>query len=226
MKKKSFAEMVEASKNEKFTLPHNIKSHKQLLPNGTWSYVFRHDNLGEFGRILIVPHGTQSRICCEVAGDPNDPLTEKRRVIFEPIGKKLADKMAFICGVGKGNPSAPYISPKENHLVKSTVYPCDVCKTVTAMLVFAGDADTQARLEDFARMMYPKIKEINVPTWIVGRETENIVNGKDLRKSLVLKVHPEREEAKITTPDDLMDIVDKLMETHCKKQNGEELVNG
>jgi len=217
MKKKSFAEMVETSKNEKFTLPHNIKSRKQLLSNGTWSYVFRHDDLGELGMILIVPNGAQSRICCEVAGDPNDPLTEKRRVIFEPIGKELADKMAFICGVGKGNPSAPYISPQNKHLVKSMVYPCDTCKVVTAMVVFAGDADTTARLEDYARMMYSKIKELNVPTWIVGTETENIVNGKDLRKSLVLEVHPKRKEAKIMTPDDLMDIVDKLIVTHCKK---------
>ena len=153
MKKKSFAEMVEASKNEKFALPHNIKSNKRLLPNGTWSYVFKHDDLGELGRILIVPHGTQSRICCEVAGDPNDPLTEKRRVIFEPIGKELADKMAFICGVGKGNPFVPYISPQNNHLVKSMVYPCDICKIVTAMIIFADDADDPAHLEDYARMM-------------------------------------------------------------------------
>lgn len=217
MKKKTFAEMVETSKNEKFALPHNIKSRKQLLPNGTWSYVFRHDDLGEIGRILIVPHGTQSRVCCEVAGDPNDPLTEKRRVIFEPIGKELADKMGFICGIDKGNPSAPYISPQNKHLVKSMVYPCETCKVVTAMVIFADDAEDQARLEDYARMMYSEIKEVNVPTWIVGKETANIVNGKDLRKSLVLKVRPDREEAKITTPDDLMDIVDKLTETHCKK---------
>lgn len=215
--KKTFAEMVEASKNEKFTLPHNIKSRKQLLLNGTWSYVFRHDDLGELGRILIVPHGTQSRICCEVTGDPNDPLTEKRRAIFEPIGRELANKMGVICGVGKGEASAPYISPRNDYLVKSMVYSCDTCKVVTAMLIFANDADDRARLEDYARMMYPKIKEMNVPTWIVGRETANIVSGKDLRKSLVLKVHPEREEAKIITPDDLMDVVDKLRETHCKK---------
>ena len=217
MNKKSFTEMIEASKNVKFSLPHNIKKQKQLLPNGTWSYVFRHDELGELGRMLIVPHGTQSRICCEVAGDPNDPMTEKRRVIFEPIGKELADKMACICGKGEGDSSEPYISLRKKNLIESMVYPCDTCKVVTAMLIFAGDADNKARLEDYTRMMYSKIKEINVPTWVVGVETANIVNGKDLRKSLVLKIHPEREEAKIMTPDELMDIVDKLMEAHCKK---------
>jgi len=85
------------------------------------------------------------------------------------------------------------------------------------MLIFAPDAETKGRLEDYARMMYAKIKELNVPTWIVGMETAFIVNGKDLRKSLVLKVHPNREEAQSMMPDEVMNKVDKLMETHCKK---------
>ena len=33
----------------------------------------------------------------------------------------------------------------------------------------------------------------------------------------LLEVHPKRKEARIMTPDDLMDIVDKLIVTHCKK---------
>jgi hypothetical protein len=63
--------------------------------------------------------------------------------------------------------------------------------------------------------MHSKIKWLYVPTWIVGKETENIVNGMDLRKSLVLKVHPEREEVRIITPYGLMDIVGKLIGAHC-----------
>lgn len=215
MKKKSFAEMVEVLKNTKFSLPHNVKSHEHLLPNGTQSYVFRHDELGELGRILVVPHGTQSQICCEVVGEPDDPMTKKRQAIFEPISRELVGKLDSICENAKGSPE-PCISPREKQLIQSMVYPCNICKTVTAMLVFADDADNQSCLEDYARVMYSKIKEANVPTWIVGRETANIVNGKDLRKSLVLKVHPEREEVKIMIPDDIMDIVDGLMEAHCK----------
>jgi hypothetical protein len=221
MKKKSLTEMIEASKNAKVSLPRNIKSHKQLLPNGMWSYVFRHDDFGELGRILIMSNGAQSQICCEVVGDPNDPMTEKRLAIFEPIAKELTKRMNSICGNGEGEGEGiprPYTSPIEKQLIKSMVYPCDTCKAITAMLIFAGDADDKARLEDYARIMYPKIKKLNVPTWVVGRETENIVKGKDLRKSLVLKVHPKREETKIMTPDDLMDVVDKLMETHCNNK--------
>jgi hypothetical protein len=109
-----------------------------------------------------------------------------------------------------------YLSPKEKRLINSMVYPCNICKAITAMLIFAVDAETGARLEDYARMMHSKIKWLYVPTWIVGKETENIVNGIDLRKSHVLKVHPEREEVRIITPYDLMGTIDKLMEMHCK----------
>lgn len=218
MGKYTLDEMMKRAKTKKFSLPHNVKSSKQLMPNGTWSYMFRHDELGELGRILILPHGAESQIVCEVVGESDDPMTTKRRAILEPITKGVANTMAFACGKGTNNEPTSYIPQrKERGIVKSNVYPCDVCGAVTSMLIFAPDAETKDRLEDYARMMYAKIKELNVPTWIVGMETEFIVSGKDLRKSLVLKVHPNRQEAQIMTPDEVMDKVDKLMEMHCKK---------
>jgi hypothetical protein len=220
MQKKSLKEMEKAAKNEKFSLPYNIKSRKQFLSNGTQCYVFRHDELGELGRILIILRGANSQINCEVFVDPNDPMTEKRREIFEPIGKEISKIMSLSCGESEDVPEE-YSSPIEEQLVRSMVYPCQTCNGITAMLIFADDAETTSRLEDFASNMYSKIKELNVPTWIVGRESENIVNGKDMRKSLVLKVHPNREEAKIKTPDDLMDIIDRLMDAHCKNDGKE-----
>jgi len=87
MTKISFKEMVERAKREKFSLPHNVEMIKHLMPNGKWSYVFRHDELGELGRILIVPYGNQSQICSEVVGEPDDPMTKKRMEIFAPISK-------------------------------------------------------------------------------------------------------------------------------------------
>jgi hypothetical protein len=215
MRKKSLAEMVEAAKNIRFSLPPDVTCKKQPLPNGEWSYVFRHSELGELGRILVLPRGAESQFCSEVVGASDDPMTEKRLAILEPISKDILGKMALICGNGMGDPE-PYISPREQHFVKSIVYPCDVCGSMTAMLIFAPDADVKGRLEDYARMMHAKIKELNVPTWVIGIETEYVVNGEDLRKSLVLKVHPNREEARIMTPDEAMDKVDKLMESHCK----------
>jgi len=216
MRKKSLGEMVEAARSTKFSLPHEVSCKKHLLPNGKCGYVFRHSELGELGRILILPHGTQSQICCEVVGDQEDPMTEKRKSILEPITKDIAEKMTGICGEGAGKPK-PYIAPTEQHVVQSMVYPCEICRAVTSMLIFAPDADTKGRLEDYARMMYSKVKELNVPSWVVGTETEFIVNGEDLRQSLVLKIHPKREEARIMIPDELMDKIDKLMNTHCQK---------
>jgi hypothetical protein len=207
--------MIEASKDAKFSLPHGVSFYERLLPDGNLSYVFRHTDLGELGRILILPRGMQSQICYEVVGEPDDPMTKKRREIFEPISKGISDKMTLIYGNDMEEPK-PYVSPKDPQLIKSMVYPCDTCKAVTAMLIFAPDADTKAGLEDYARIIYLKTRELNVPTWIVGTETTNIVNGKDLRKSLVLKVNPEHEEARVMVPDELMDIIYGLMEAHCK----------
>ncbi len=124
MRKKSFEEILEAAKNVQFSMPSNVKSQKQLLSNGKWGYVFRHDELGELGRILIVPHGNESQICCEVSGEPDDPMTEKRRAILEPISNDIIDKMVSVCGIGNNNVVVPYISPKEKNIVKSRVYTC------------------------------------------------------------------------------------------------------
>lgn len=218
MHKKTLDEKIKEARRTKFTLPPNIKSQKQLTPSGNWSYVFRHDELGELGRILVLPHtnGIQTQLTAEVSGSPDDPLTKKRRLILEPIAKKLMDSMAGICGDGEGKLES-YVSPQEQHIIKSMIYPCEVCRAITAFLIFAPDTDTQGRLEDYARLMYAKIQELKVPTWVVGTETENIVNGEDLRKSLVLKVFPNHGRARVMTPDEVMGTVEKLMSMHCKR---------
>lgn len=64
--------------------------------------------------------------------------------------------------------------------------------------------------------MQEKITELNVPTWIIGDESENIVNGEDLRKSLVMKISKKKRETRIIIPDEIMDEVDRLMDNHCK----------
>jgi len=215
MKKRSFAERVAIAKTTTFNIPPDVKCHKHLMPNGKWSYVFRHDNLGELGRIFFLPRGAQSQICCEAAGEPDDPMTKKRLAILEPISKDVIDKMVLVCGEGRGSVK-PYVSPKDRATIAGWHYHCDTCGALAAMLIFAPDYDTKAGLEDHARIMYSKAKELNVPIWIVGTETEYIVNGEDLRKSLVLKMYPKHEEARIMTPDDLMEKINKLMATHCK----------
>jgi len=55
--------------------------------------------------------------------------------------------------------------------------PCEQCGLPTAMLIFAPSAETSDQLADYARLIYKKVKGINVPTWIVGDTREVVVNG-------------------------------------------------
>jgi len=61
-----------------FQLPPDVSVRKERL-SGTWVYVFRHTQLGNLGRIVLQgrPDG-RTHVTCEVAGDPDDPMTEKR----------------------------------------------------------------------------------------------------------------------------------------------------
>jgi hypothetical protein len=90
------------------------------------------------------------------------------------------------------------------------VMPCAKCGAITAMLIFA-DGDEESQLEDYARLMFAKVYELNVPTWIVGRERVIRTGG----KTLVLKIWPAREAARIIPSTELNPLLDELMETHC-----------
>ena len=171
-------------KNIKFDIPPEVTCTKHLLSDGRYGYVFNHVELGQIGRLLFIPHSTdpnQTQLASEVSGDPDDPMTQKRLEILEPITKDIQDKMGLICGGGTGS-IEPYTSPKDEQIVESMVYPCEVCNKTVAVLVFAANAYTNGELENYARAMHAKIRELDVPAWIIGEESENIVNGEDLRK--------------------------------------------
>ncbi|MEW5804490.1 MAG: hypothetical protein AB1847_20545 [bacterium] len=42
-----------------------------------------------------------------------------------------------------------------------------------AMLIYADDARTPDRLEDYARLMYPTHSRVNLPTWVIGASSGN-----------------------------------------------------
>lgn len=76
-----------------FSLPPEITMMKHELADGM-AYNFRHDSLGELGRIVL--RGTDTGECeitSEVAGDPSDPMTKKRYDIILPITEHLAREM-------------------------------------------------------------------------------------------------------------------------------------
>ena len=46
--------------------------------------------------------------------------------------------------------------------------PCPTCRAGVALLILAEKAADRGGLEDDARLMYPQVKEVNLPTSVVG----------------------------------------------------------
>ncbi len=94
---------------------------KEQLPSG-WAYVFRHADLGLLGRLILqgLPSG-HCQVSCEVAGDPADPLTARRRAVLEPVTTELVRRLDAhtntIQGVPWGTP--PPSPPTQGRLIES-----------------------------------------------------------------------------------------------------------
>lgn len=60
-------------------LPPGFSYEKRQVAQG-WSYVFRHFQLGELGRLLVQEAGGEAtQFSLEVVGDPSDPMTARRK---------------------------------------------------------------------------------------------------------------------------------------------------
>lgn len=216
-KKTSLEERVKCARNTPFSLPEGVSMQKTILPDGRFAYVIRHSKLGDLGRMLILPHSSgQSQFLFEVAGEPDDPMTEKRKSILMPISENILSKMAAICGQGVGDPE-PFETHKEQCHINAKIMRCKKCDEPVAQMIIAGDAETQDGLEDYARIAYPKLKELNVPAWVVGEESEVMFNGEMAGEALVMKVWPTREKPYISSSTVLNAQFDELENTHCKK---------
>ena len=84
-----------------FSLPPEISCQKQRLSD-CWVYLFRHQALGELGRIVLkgLPNG-HCHVASEVAGDPDDPMTEKRKDIFAPLSEQMTSILESTLGPGE-----------------------------------------------------------------------------------------------------------------------------
>lgn len=217
VKKGSLEEKVKRARNTPFSLPEGVTMQKTILPDGRFAYIFRHNKLGDLGRMLILPHSSgQSQFLFEAAGEPDDPMTEKRKAILMPISENILSKMAAICGQGVGEPE-PFETHKEQRQIPVKIMQCKKCDMPVAQMIIAIDANTQDGLEDYARIAYPKLKELNVPAWVVGEESEVMVNGELAGEALVMKVWPTREAPYISSSTTLNAQFDELENTHCKK---------
>ena len=199
-----------------FRLPPDVSVRKERL-SGTWIYVFRHTQLGDLGRIVFQarPDG-RTHVTCEVTGDADDPMTEKRAAIFKPLGIELTRQLDMATG-GTGEEQSvsplpgPSASPKR---VATKLMQCERRGANVALLIFADDATDSGGLEDYARLMYPKVVELNVPTWVIGPPIESEPSPES--PADILKIWPEREAIRQLRPDEFNPIIEALATTHCR----------
>ena len=212
----NFKEKIRKAKSSGFELPNEITSEKEILPDGNMAYVFNHDSLGQLGRLIILPHPSgQAQINYEVSGSPDDPLTQKRTDIITPIFKKIIDQMDTILG-SSDQPVQSGPTTKKTNKIKSMVFPCYDCAAPAAVLLYA-ESNTNAAIEDVARLMFENLDKVNVPAWIMGPEEKKVIEGHEGIKSLSLKVWPVREEIKTVSSFDMQSEFLELMKNHCKK---------
>ena len=199
-----------------FKLPPDVYVRKERLSGG-WVYVFRHTQLGDLGRIILQgrPDG-RTHVTCEVAGDADDPMTAERAAIFEPLGMALSRQLDIATG-GTGEEKSvsplpgPSASPKR---VATKLMQCERCGANVALLIFADDATDHGGLEDYARLMYPKVVELDVPTWVIGPPIESEPSPES--PADILKIWPEREAIRQLRPDEFNPIIEALATTHCR----------
>jgi len=198
-----------------FKLPKNIKAKRTMLPDGAHAYEFKHKQKRKLGPLLLKDVGGQTHILAEVAGSQNDPRTAKRQAILEPIVKALSEEMARKTGSpGVDVPPPRATASPQGEWVGQKMLLCEQCDAPVALLVFAeGDPADEGLLEDYARKMYDKIAEANLPTWIIGPPI-GLVSSPEA-PSDIMKAWPERGPVERLTPNEFNDTLDILQTQHC-----------
>jgi hypothetical protein len=197
-----------------FSLPPDISFTKEQL-EGCQAYVFRHDKLGEIGRILFqgLPND-HCHLSSEVSGDPSDPMTETRKALFDPLSRKITASIEAVLGTGElGNSAVPDSPRPVTEVIESKLIPCEKCGVNAAMLIFADDATEPSHFEDYARKMYTRCTELDVATWIIGSPKGPFKGSQTPTDTM--KIWPEREPIKILTADNFNKTLDMFLDKHC-----------
>ena len=197
-------------------LPPGVSMQQEPLPSG-WAYVFRHTELGLLGRLVL--HGLSSGHCqvsCDVAGDPADPLTAKRRAVLEPVTTALVQRLEAQTATLQGTPwgTPPPSPPTHRRVIESKLIQCMRCDAGVALLIFADETTEHGGLEEYARLMYQQMLTTNLPTWVIGppRGEEPLPE----RPADMLHVWPRREPVRRMRPDAFNPIIEALARAHCR----------
>ena len=63
-------------------LPPEISFTKDRIQD-QWVYTFRHEDLGEIGRVRLKGIGQNTMINLDITGDPNDPYNKARSILLQ-----------------------------------------------------------------------------------------------------------------------------------------------
>jgi hypothetical protein len=199
-------------------LPPDVTSTRATLSNGAIAYSFRHARLGLLGRLVISALGDQTQVTSELSGDADDPMIAARLAIFRPISEALTAILdhcgggdpATYAARGTDTPAPQPPGPDANHLVQSKLVQCDRCDAFVAHIVFADEAT--GTMEDHARLMYGRIRELGLPTWVLGPIHER---GRRAGQAELLAVYPAREPTRWVTEAEFDAMMDAITGVHC-----------
>ena len=181
-------------------------------------YQFRHKTLGQLGRIVLQDSADgQCQISSEVAGEPDDPRTETRAQIFEPLSQQLAATLEAIVGkeqrtvVSQPNKKeSPALSKEE---ITSEQIRCPRCGEVAALLILANHTREVAEMEDCAQKMASVYEELDVVTWVIGAPVGTLKDGDPV--SPILRVWPMRHPIKYGSPKMFEAELNAILPRHC-----------
>ncbi len=201
-----------------FKLPPDVTSTRDTLATGAIAYSFRHARLGLLGRLVIGALGDQTQVTSELSGDADDPMTAERLAIFRPISEALTAILdhriggdpATYAARGTDTPAPRPPGPDATHLIKSKVVQCDRCDAFVAHIIFADEAT--GTLEDHARLMYGRIRELGLPAWVLGPIQER---GRHAGQAELLAVYPAREPVRWVTEAEFDAMMDAITGVHC-----------
>ena len=106
--------------------------------------------------------------------------------------------------------ASPFTIPSK---VATSLQQCNHCGSDIALLIFGDNASDLAGLEAYAQLMAEKIKITNLPTFVLA--PPNDPSSED-NPSLLLKVHPSIGTPFLITPDEWLNLLEKMSNTHCK----------
>ncbi len=196
--------------------PPEVTATRATLTNGAIAYSFRHARLGLLGRLIVGVLGEQTEVTSELSGDSDDSMTAERLAIFRPISEALTAILdhrggpATYAARSTDTPAPQPPGPDADHLIKSKLIPCDRCDAFVAHIVFADEAT--GTLEDHARLMHGRIRELGLPAWVLGPIQER---GRHAGQAELLAVYPAREPTRWVTEAEFDVMMDAITDVHC-----------